>query len=161
MTKHMERNEDDTFTGLDPGRIAECRECTCFNLRKASRVLTQVYDDNMRLTGLRVTQFALLIHAQAMGPVVLSKLADVMLTDRTTLARNLDVLEKNGLVRVEDGDDRRTRIVSITDDGRKKLAEAFPHWKRTQDELKEMIGRDEWSAMVSRLSRMVYQIQER
>ena len=161
MTKHNKGNENNPLAGLDPGSIAECTECTCFNLRKAARVVTQIYDDSMRPTGLRGTQFALLVHAHAMGPVVLSKLAGAMATDRTTLTRNLELLEKNGLVRVEDGDDRRTRIVSITDDGRKRLARAFPYWKKTQDEIKKMMGPDDWSAMISRASRMVNQIQER
>jgi DNA-binding MarR family transcriptional regulator len=96
-----------------------------------------------------------------MGPIAVSKLAEAMATDHTTLTRNLELLDKNGLVRVEDGDDRRTRIVSITVDGRKKLARAFPYWKETQDEIKKMMGPDDWSAMISRVSRMVNQVQER
>lgn len=161
MTKRDKGDETNPLTGLDPGSIAECSECTCFNLRKASRVVTQFYDESMRPTGLRGTQFALLVHTYAMGPIAVSKLAEAMATDRTTLTRNLELLNKNGLVRVEDGDDRRTRIVSITDDGRKKLARAFPYWKKTQDEIKKMMGLDDWSAMISRVSRMVNQVQER
>ncbi|MGH7851674.1 MAG: MarR family winged helix-turn-helix transcriptional regulator [Thermodesulfobacteriota bacterium] len=161
MTKRNKGNETNPLAGLDPGSIVECSECTCFNMRKAARVVTQLFDDSMRPTGLRGTQFALLVHTYAMGPIAVSKLAEAMVTDRTTLARNLELLDKNGLVRVEDGDDRRTRIVSITDDGRKRLARAFPYWKKTQDEIKEMMGRDEWSAMISRVSRLVNQVQER
>ncbi len=161
MTKRDKGDETNPLAGLDPGNIAECSECTCFNLRKAARVVTQFYDDSMRPTGLRGTQFALLVYTYAMGPIALSKLAGAMATDRTTLTRNLELLEKKGLVRVEDGDDRRTRIVSITDDGRKKLARAFPYWTKTQDEMKKMMGPDDWSAMISRVSRMVNQVQER
>lgn len=161
MTKHNKGNENNPLAGLDPKGFAECSECTCFNMRKAARVVTQLFDDSMRLTGLRGTQFALLVHTCVMGPIALSKLAEAMVTDRTTLARNLELLEKNVLVTVEDGDDRRTRIIAITDDGRKKLAEAFPCWKKTQDEIKEMMGRDEWSAMISLVSRLVNQVQER
>ena len=160
MTKRNKENENNPLEGLDPGNIAECSECTCFNLRKAARVVTLFYEDSMRPTGLRGTQFALLVHTYAMGPIALSKLADAMATDRTTLSRNLELLEKNGLVRVEDGDDRRTRIVSITDDGRKRLSEAFPYWKKAQDGIKKMMGEDDWSAMIYRVSRMVNQIQE-
>ncbi|MCI0480035.1 MAG: MarR family winged helix-turn-helix transcriptional regulator [Candidatus Dadabacteria bacterium] len=161
MTKRDKGNENNPLEGLDPGNIAECSECTCFNLRKAARVVTQFYDDCMKPTSLRGTQFALLVHTYAMGPIALSRLADAMATDRTTLTRNLELLEKNGLVRVEDGDDRRTRIVSITDGGRKRLAEAYPYWKKAQDGIKKIMGPDDWSAMISRVSRMVNQIQER
>lgn len=161
MTKRDKGNETKPLAGPDPGNMVECTECTCFNLRKAARVVTQLYDDGMKLSGLRCTQFALLVHTYAMGPIAVSKLAEAMATERTTLTRNLELLDKNGLVRVEDGDDRRTRIVSITDDGRKKLARAFPYWKKTQDEIKKMMGPDDWSAMISRVSRMVNQVQER
>ncbi len=161
MTNRNKGNENIPLAGPDPGDIAECGECTCFNLRKAARVVTQFYDDCMRPAGLRGTQFALLVHAYAMGPITISRLADAMATDRTTLTRNLELLEKSGLVIVEDGGDRRTRIVSITDDGRKRLAEAFPYWKKAQDEIKKLMGQDDWSAMISRVSRMVNQIQER
>ncbi|MEW6145060.1 MAG: MarR family winged helix-turn-helix transcriptional regulator [Thermodesulfobacteriota bacterium] len=153
--------EKNLLEDLDPKALAECRECTCFNLRKATRVVTQFYDDNMRPTGLRGTQFALLAHTQAMGPVALSKLAEVMVTDRTTLARNLEPLEKSGLVEVEDGDDRRVRIINITEEGRKKLSEAYPYWQRTQEEIKKMMGQYEWTALTSRLSVLVDRVQKK
>ena len=148
-------------TDVDLRTLAECRECTCFNLRKAARAVTQLYDDSMRPTGLRATQFALLVHTLAMGPIALSKLAEAMVTDRTTLARNIELLEKSGLVEARDGDDRRTRIVNITEKGRKKLAEAFPYWKKTQDEIKKIMGQDSWSAMMSQASLLVNQVMER
>lgn len=148
-------------SGLDVNSLAECTECTCFNLRKATRVVTQLFDDAMRSTGLRGTQFSLLAHTYGMGPITLTKLAEEMVTDRTTMARNLEPLEKSGLLRVEPGDDRRTRVVTITAEGRKKLAEAFPLWKKTQDEIKKMMGRGEWASMVSSMSELVNQIQKR
>ncbi|MFI5322834.1 MAG: MarR family winged helix-turn-helix transcriptional regulator [Thermodesulfobacteriota bacterium] len=123
-------------------------------------MVTQLYDDTMRPTGLRATQFALLVHIHAMGPVALTKLAEAMVTDRTTLARNLEVLEKNGLIEIEYGNDRRTRILRITKEGREKVAEAYPIWKRTQDGIKEIMGRDEWAMMISQLSLLVDLIQK-
>ncbi len=161
ITTHTKGKENNSLPGLDPRTVAECSECTCFNLRKATRVVTQLFDDRMRSSGLRATQLALLVHAHAMGPVALTKLAEAMVTDRTTLARNLEPLEKNGLIEVGGGEDRRTRIVGITEKGRKKLAEAFPIWKKAQDEIKEMMGQDKWSSMMSLVSLLVDQIKER
>jgi DNA-binding MarR family transcriptional regulator len=83
-----------------------------------------------------------------------------MVTDRTTLARNLEDLEKNGLIEIEYGNDRRTRILRITKEGREKVAEAYPIWKRTQDGIKEIMGRDEWAMMISQLSLLVDLIQK-
>lgn len=161
VTKDDKSKAGNSSTGLDLRTLAECRECTCFNLRKATRVVTQLFDDSMRSTGLRSTQFVLLVHTHAMGPITLSKLSEAMVTDRTTLARNIELLEKNGLIEARDGDDRRTRIVSITEKGRKKLAEAFPCWRKTQDEVKKLMGQDAWAAMISQTSLLVNRIQER
>jgi DNA-binding MarR family transcriptional regulator len=144
----------------DKRSISECRECICFNLRKAARVVTQLYDVKMRPAGLRATQFALLAHTYAMGPVALTKLAGAMVTDRTTMARNLEPLQNSGLIEVEDGKDRRTRIVKITEAGREKLAEAYPIWKKTHDEIKEIMGHHRWSSMMSQVSLLVNQIQD-
>lgn len=154
MSEHKKTEEINHPDNLDLREIAECRECTCFNMRKATRVVTQIYDDAMRPTGLRATQFALLVHTYAIGPVALTKLADVMATDRTTIARNLEPLEKEGLLCIEDGEDRRSRIIRITDDGCRKLAGAYPLWKRTQDEVKKLMGTDEWSQMMDKVSVM-------
>ena len=151
--------EKNVRANLDLKKLAECRECTCFNLRKATRVVTQVYDDAMRPTGLRVTQFSLLAHTYAMGPVPLTRLAGAMVTDRTTLARNLKPLVKEGFLRIEDGEDRRSRIISITGCGLGKLTEAYPLWKRTQDEVKEAMGAGEWADMISKVSGMVDRLQ--
>ncbi|MEQ9619232.1 MAG: MarR family winged helix-turn-helix transcriptional regulator [Deltaproteobacteria bacterium] len=145
---------------IDLKSLAECAECTCFNLRKAARVVTQLFDESMRSIGLRGTQFTLLAHTLAHGPITVSKLADILVTDRTTLARNLEPLEKNGFIEVQQGEDRRTRMLSITDEGRNKVAEAFPLWKKTQDEIKEMIGIENWKSMMSDVSGLVEQLQE-
>ncbi len=158
MKKKAERMES---AGLGLYELSECRECTCFNLRKATRVVTQFYDDRMRQFNLRGTQFTLLAHTYAMGPVALTKLAEAMVTDRTTLARNLRPLEKEGLIKVEHGDDKRTRIISITAEGHKRITEAYRVWKETEEEIQRMVGRDKWSCMMSEVSSLINQIQEK
>jgi DNA-binding MarR family transcriptional regulator len=142
---------------IDTASIIECRECTCFNLRKATRVVTQMFDNAMRPIGLRATQFTLLALVLAHGPVTVTKLADEMVADRTTLSRNLDPMEKSGLLKVEQGDDKRTRIVVITELGRRKVTEAYPLWKKTQEEIKETLGMEKWSALLSNVSDLVNQ----
>lgn len=161
MTRRNGGNGDYQSANQGLGAIAGCSECTCFNLRKAARVVTQAYDDRMRPAGLRATQFALLVHAYTMGPLALSRLAEAMVIDRTTLARNIELLEKSGLIEVRDGDDRRTRIVGITEEGRKKLSDALPLWKKTQEEIKKMMGEEEWSLMISKIALVVDEIRKR
>lgn len=161
MPEHNKSDEKNHPFSINRKEIAECRECTCFNMRKATRVVTQIYDDALRPTGLRATQYALLVHAYAMGPAPLTKLAEAMVTDRTTLARNLEPLEKEGLLCIENGADRRSRIISITDDGLGKLAEAYPVWKRTHDEVKRIMGLEDWSEMISKVSKMTDRLQKK
>lgn len=156
-----EKREQNQPPRPDLKALAECSECTCFNLRKATRAVTQLFDEAMKPAGLRVTQFSLLAHLSAMGPIALTKLAEAMVTDRTTMARNLEPLEKSGLLEVEAGDDRRTRIVTITEEGRRRLSEALPLWKKAQDEVKKVMGLEGWTSMISNISDLVNRIQAR
>jgi len=113
----------------------------------------------MRSIGLRGTQFTLLASAFAYSPITVTHMAEIMVTDRTTLGRNLLPLEKNGLIKVEPGDDRRTRIVKLTDAGKEKLQEAYPLWKKAQEDVKMKMGSQNWSSMISNISNLVDQMQ--
>lgn len=134
------------------------RECTCFNLRKGMRVVTQLFDNAMRSINIRGTQYTLFVLVLALGPISVSKLAEEMVTDRTTLSRNLEPMRRNGLIKIGRGEDRRTRIVKITDSGRKKLEEAYPIWRKTQEDLKTKIGLGSWASMMTNLSELVNRI---
>jgi DNA-binding MarR family transcriptional regulator len=139
--------------------IAKCVECTAFNLRKAMRAVQNLYDEAFRPAGIKGTQYTVLGHAFSFGPITLSKLADIMVLDRTTLARNLAPLEKKGLIEIKSGSDRRTRYINITDDGKAVLSKALPIWKETQDSIKDKIGEENWSSMISNIKNLVSQIQ--
>ena len=134
------------------------RECTCFNLRKGMRVVTQLFDNAMRSINLRGTQYTLLVLVLALGPISVSKLAEEMVTDRTTLSRNLEPMRRSGLIKIGRGEDRRTRIVKITDSGRKKLEEAYPIWQKTQEDLKTKLGLENWASMMTSLSELINRI---
>jgi len=134
------------------------RECTCFNLRKGMRVVTQLFDNAMRSINLRGTQYTLLVLVLALGPISVSKLAEEMVTDRTTLSRNLEPMRRNGLIKIGRGEDRRTRIVKITDSGRKKLEEAYPIWQKTQEDLKTKLGLENWAFMMTSLTELINRI---
>jgi DNA-binding MarR family transcriptional regulator len=117
-------------------------ECTCFALRKAARAVTQYYDDALRPSGLRVTQFSLLSVIQALGTVTISDLADEAVMDRTTLTRNLRLLEQEGLITVESGEDARVREVSLTRAAHKRLSVAREYWSKAQAHMAGAMGAD-------------------
>lgn len=115
--------------------------CNNLALRKASRYLGASYDKALAPLGLRATQFSIL---QMLGPhdgVTITRLADIIAMDRTTLASNLKPLEREGLVRVEpSATDRRARVVTITPAGTNRFKAALPLWEGVQAEFEERFG---------------------
>lgn len=135
--------------------LADCPNCACFNLRKAARAVTHLYDEILRPTGIRATQFSLLVAAKALGPVIVTRLAEMGVIDRTTLSRNLKPLEKQGLIKVVSGEDQRTRLITLTDSGQEALAIALPLWKKAQARVVKELGRKRWNSMLTDISEMV------
>ncbi|GAB4346160.1 MAG: MarR family winged helix-turn-helix transcriptional regulator [Desulfobulbaceae bacterium] len=128
-------------------RSDDCRFCACFNLRRAARSLTRLYDQALRGQNIRVTQFSVLAVLASMGEQSICSLADILAADRTTLTRNLGVLEKNGLVTTATGPDRRTRKVGLTRAGREKLAAALPLWNEAQQRVVESLGPERFASL--------------
>jgi DNA-binding MarR family transcriptional regulator len=134
-----------------PGRaeLAEvAADCACKSLRRAARAVTQLYDETLRPSGLRVTQFTLLVAVAVSEPVPITRLADALTLDRTTLARDLRPLTERGLVEVAAGDDRRMRVIRLTRQGRDAIARAYPLWKQAQA---RMVERSPWPALADDL----------
>jgi DNA-binding MarR family transcriptional regulator len=121
--------------------------CACTRLRRASRAVTQLYDDALAPTDLRVTQFALLRTLERRGPTTISALASTLLLDRTALSRNLDPLAARGLVAIAPGGDARTREARLTAAGRKALAAAEPCWMNAQREVARRVGASRLDAL--------------
>ncbi len=131
----------------EQGRTLEqsfCREvgrrCTCYNLRKAARAVTRLYDEVLRPSGLRATQYSVLMAAYLRGPITLKKLAEVTMTERTTITRNIRVLERKELIRIEQGSDRRERQIRITERGHEALRSAVPLWEKAQERVEMVLG---------------------
>ncbi len=141
--------------------VGKYMDCACFNLRKTARAITQLYDEALRPSGLRCTQFSLLIATTMLEPVTVTHLAEIVVMDRTTLARNLRPLEKMGLMNVEPGDDLRTRIVTLTTRGKEVLSKALPLWEKAQDRVVRGLGQERWASLQANLKEVVMQAVER
>ena len=126
-------------------------QCACFDLRKATRAVSRMYDDFLRDEGLNITQFSLLRLIRTEKELSISTLGRYMVMDRTSITRALAPLERDGLIDSRPGADRRIRIVSVTNKGRKLVEEAEPKWRRAQQALIETIGEDRWRAMCTLL----------
>ncbi len=141
---------------INLSELSQCRKCACFNLRKAARSITQTYDSTMQAINLRATQFALLAITQSRRNLSISELAELMAMDRTTLTRNLKPLEKRGLVEVNPGLDRRTKLISITHEGQLLLKRALPLWKETQKRVVENFGDIRFESLLTDLVDVVH-----
>lgn len=128
--------------------------CNCLSLRQATRRVTQLYDQALAPVGLRATQFSLVLQTEALGPIALQPLAEVMVMDRATLGHNVRPLLGRGLVQLEVGRDRRSRELSITQAGRDLLVEARALWRQAQDAFETEMGRNTASALRGLLHRV-------
>ncbi len=144
------------MTGYAPSsRPAEYGSCACFNLRKAARAVTQLFDRNLQSSGLRVTQFSILAVLHRLAPVPVTRLAQALGMDRTTLTRDLGPLEREGLVRIGAGADRRTRAVTLTLRGRKVFRKAVPHWERAQSRMVEGLGQEKFKGLLGEITQAI------
>lgn len=129
--------------------------CACGNLRKAVRAVTQLYDEALRPVGLRASQLALLSASNSLGTPTMSRLAKFMVMDPTTLTRNLSPLQKQELIRIKPGKDRREREVTVTGRGVQVLAKAYPAWRKAQAHVINGLGNERMSQLLADLSAVV------
>jgi len=116
-------------------------DCNCFAVRSAARHVTQLYDQFLAPSGLRANQFSILAKLDRLGPMTINALAEAMVTDRTTLARNLKPLQRDGLIAIEtSASDRRAKELHLTKAGTKRLDEARKAWSQAQARFEHTFG---------------------
>jgi DNA-binding MarR family transcriptional regulator len=125
--------------------------CFCNALRQASRAVSRLYDEEMRGAGLLTTQFSLLSILARSGQIRQGDLIGLTSLDQTTLTRNLRPLVAAGWVSVRSGNDRRERLVRITEAGMAKVAEARPAWERAQVRMRTLLPAGAWQNLLTLL----------
>lgn len=115
-------------------------DCTCFRVKRLSRLITQLYDAAVRPLGIRITQFSLLSALRNQGPMTISALAKGLGADTTSISRALASVTAKGLVALEQGADKRSKSASITPSGVELLRRAEPHWLQAQQRIAEALG---------------------
>jgi DNA-binding MarR family transcriptional regulator len=127
---------------MPPVPPPERNACNCLALRQASRHVTQLYDRFLAPSGLRITQFSILATLRRRGPLTINALAAALVMDRTTLGRNIQPLERTGLIAVLPSDtDRRRKELRVTAAGAAALRAALPGWIAAQREFEDVFGR--------------------
>lgn len=123
--------------------------CACAAIRQLSRVVTSLYDGQLRSAGLEAPQFALLMTLDRQGPCSQAELGRRYALDKTTVSRNLKVLQEKRWIEPAPSPetDHRQRRFTLTAAGRKTLAKATPAWKKAQSELRSHMSSRQWEEM--------------
>ncbi|WP_232224608.1 MarR family winged helix-turn-helix transcriptional regulator [Leptospira fainei] len=129
--------------------------CVNFNLRRASRAVTQFYDRELEPAGLTSQRFSLLHTLGATEGLELAQLADLLVMDRTTLLRNIAPLEELGWITDIPSENKRARKVALTEKGLEALRIAYPIWENAQSAVIEAMGEDDLKRLLKRLNSIV------
>jgi DNA-binding MarR family transcriptional regulator len=126
---------------VDLARCAEIAQtCTNFRLRKVTRLVAAIYDEALRPSGLKGTQFNQLVALALLKTGTVKKLAKILVVDRTSLTRSLIPLERDGLVQSLPSDDGRERKLTLTGLGYQRLREATRRWEQAQRRVTKALG---------------------
>jgi DNA-binding MarR family transcriptional regulator len=114
----------------------------CASFRRASRALTQLYEEALRPTGLRATQFTVLQTLSLAGEVTQGELGQILAMDSTTLTRTLTIMGSHGWIAKRRGEDRREWRMRLSKAGETELKQALPHWEKAQTRLRRQLGEE-------------------
>lgn len=130
-------------------------QCCCFNMRKIMRAVTQYYDRYLETSGIRSTQFTLLVALASTTAKTLTEIAENLVMDRTTLTRNLKPLAKMGLINIVSTLDKRSKAYALTDKGIDLLKVCTPLWQSAQNNVINGLGSDNYNEIVMRLEKLL------
>jgi DNA-binding MarR family transcriptional regulator len=142
-----------THSTLDLGGTGYCAS---FNFRRTARAVTRMYDLALQESGIRSTQFAILVGIAKNQPVAIGALADVLIIDRTTLTRSLRLLQKEGLITISDRSIMRQRFLSVTPKGERTLERSLPVWRKAHERFIATVGSDYWTELRNELERLAH-----
>ncbi len=127
--------------------------CLVFNTRMAARAVTRRYDNVLRPSGITAAQFSLLSGLKRGDGRTVTELAELNGIDRTGLTRNLDRLERMGLL-VSRAGKRTARVCDLTEAGEALVRQLVPLWLDAQREMREMLSSDDFSTTLTVLKRL-------
>ncbi|HXL23421.1 MAG TPA: MarR family winged helix-turn-helix transcriptional regulator [Candidatus Dormibacteraeota bacterium] len=128
--------------------------CASLNFRRTARAVTRLYDEALQSSGIRSTQFAILVGVRKAQPISIGALGQTLGIDPTTLTRSLRLLQKEGLLTVSKRGVRRQRFVSLSAKGDEALGRAIPLWREIQARFVDTIGGEYWLNLRSELERL-------
>lgn len=154
----MKRSASNT---VSTGKPVVSLPCACANLRRAARVVTQLYDQELRRAGMRVTQFTLLQALIRARNISQGSLGNILGLDSTTLTRTLALLRRKGWIQAKRGEDRRQVRLMLTAEGTREYRRTRPYWLFAQKRLRKSLGAIHWNGVMEATIRTAALAQER
>jgi DNA-binding MarR family transcriptional regulator len=131
-------------------------QCNCFAMRKANRQISRFYDAHLEPVGLRITQFLTLAALNEVGSAAVNALAERLDIERTAMGKMVGFLERDGLVRIQPSPaDGRSRLIELTEAGRRLHDEAAPLWREAQQQFVELNGAENVAVLRGALKSLV------
>jgi DNA-binding MarR family transcriptional regulator len=134
--------------GLSPRNEIVSLPCACANLRRAARIVTQRYDQQLQPAGIKTTQFTLLQALTRTGSISQGNLGELLGLDSTTLTRTLAPLRRKGWIETKPGQDRREVRLTLTAEGKRKYLSALHYWQSAQRQLRRVLSEAGWKQMM-------------
>jgi DNA-binding MarR family transcriptional regulator len=134
--------------GLNPRNKIVSLPCACANLRRAARIVTQRYDQQLQPAGIKTTQFTLLQALTRTGSISQGNLGELLGLDSTTLTRTLAPLRRKGWIETKPGQDRREVRLTLTAEGKRKYLSALHYWQSAQRQLRRVLSEAGWKQMM-------------
>jgi len=135
--------------------LTECLDCLCYEFRKTARFVINYYDAALQHVDLKSNQFIILAAVGYMKSTNFKNLAEFIGIDQSTLARNLVTMDRQNFVKIRPGKNKREKLISLSRKGKNKLHKAFPHWKKAQTDILDVLGRKRWKNIRGKLSDIV------
>lgn len=134
--------------------------CMCASLRRASRALTQRYDEALRPLGLTITQFTILQALSLVGELPQGQLGEILAMDSTTLTRTLEIMSRHGWIARRHGTDRRQRWLGLSPSGKGEFNRALPRWLGAQAQLRLQLGERRWNNLTNLINKVTSAVAE-
>lgn len=145
----VQTKKSDQISKLDLGAGLFPLPCACQNLRRLTRLVTRIYDEELRKVDIEVTHFGILTALSAIVEANQKTLSAGFAMDSTTLTRTLALLRRQGWISVSAGKDRRERFFRLTEAGKRKFTTAQSHWQEAEGRLRKTLGPTTWNRMRS------------
>lgn len=137
-------------------KVRKAQLCTNLHMRMAGRQLSNQFDRALKDVSISGTQFSILMTIARESEPSITRIAALLRIERTALSRNLDLIHKQGLIRIDKAAAGNVRLVTLTKAGQKKINEAFPIWEKRQDSVKKKLGVKKWKLLIRLLGELKY-----